>query len=181
MKWVFCLAIFYITIKNVEAQEYTERDFRNAQSQKVVLVLLFIGNECPVSQQYVSVINRLREKYTISEVNIQGLIPGKIRRKDFVAFIRDYQPSFRLAADKNSFWVKNLNASTTPEVFIFDQSGKLKYQGAIDNWYFDLGRHRQEATENYAADAIDCILRGEIPFVGKTEAVGCIIQKPVRK
>jgi len=51
----------------------------------------------------------------------------------------------------------------------------------IDHWFYDLGSYRQQTTENYLKDALDAVLKGAEPILKKTDAIGCIIQKRVRK
>jgi hypothetical protein len=66
----------------------------------------------------------------------------------------------------------------TPEVVVADASGQVLYQGAIDNWFYELGRYRQFITEHYLTDALDAIAAGKPVPVTRTEAVGCLIQMP---
>ena len=51
------------------------------------------------------------------------------------------------------------------------------YRGAIDNWFYELGRYRLEITDHYLIDAINASLDGKKPALTKTEALGCFIQR----
>jgi hypothetical protein len=60
---------------------------------------------------------------------------------------------------------------------LFDRSGNEIYRGAIDNWFFALGKYRNETTEHYLENAIQAMLDSRLPEIRKTEAVGCFIEK----
>lgn len=70
----------------------------------------------------------------------------------------------------------SLKATVTPEVFLIDAAGQLQYQGAIDNWFYELGKYRLNTTEQYLIDALTALNNGEQPPVRQTEAIGCFIQ-----
>ena len=59
----------------------------------------------------------------------------------------------------------------TPEVFLFDESGTLRYRGAIDDSHEPGGVTRQ-----YLRDALAALARGEAPKIESTPAVGCTIK-----
>jgi hypothetical protein len=59
---------------------------------------------------------------------------------------------------------------------VMDGSGKLIYQGLLDNWAISLGKKRKHASEHYLADALEAIKNGNDPEVSFTKAVGCIIE-----
>jgi len=54
--------------------------------------------------------------------------------------------------------------------------GQTAYQGAIDDWYVALGKHRPEARLHYLRDALDAVLAGNAVAIVKTEAVGCLVE-----
>ena len=64
---------------------------------------------------------------------------------------------------------------------MFDKNLDLKYRGAIDNWFYELGGYRQDVTEDYLIDGIDAILAGSDPKKPSTLAVGCLIQMPRKR
>lgn len=64
----------------------------------------------------------------------------------------------------------------TPEVVVMQSDGTIRYQGAIDNWYVALGKHRPEATHHYLQDALDTLLAGRDVAQPRTNAVGCLVE-----
>jgi hypothetical protein len=75
--------------------------------------------------------------------------------------------------------ISYLDAKVTPEVFLFDKEFELRYKGAIDNWFYELGKYRRVTSDHYLIDALQSVLGGEDPIIMETEAIGCLIQKPI--
>jgi peroxiredoxin len=62
-------------------------------------------------------------------------------------------------------------AKTTPDVFVVDPAGILRYRGAPDS---DYESPRERAL--WLRDALDAVLAGEPPVPAETEPVGCSIK-----
>ena len=135
---------------------------------------IFLGTDCPISQDYIGVINELDLHYQ-DAVEFVGVIPEAVDAKEVSDFRKAYQVKFDLIVDKKLAMVHKFGIQTTPEVVVLDNADVVQYQGAIDNWYYALGKYRQTATEYYLKDAIDALVMGKAVQVKKTEAVGCVI------
>ncbi len=145
-----------------------------------ITVLVFLAVDCPVSQKYIPVLNSIWNKYKGKPVHIIGLIPGSLKKRNMDSFADEYSIQFPLKNDRDFRCATEIAAEVTPEVFVFDDRCELKYRGAIDNWFYDLGSYRKESTEDYLTDAIDALLAGNNPGITSTKAVGCLIQHPVK-
>lgn len=142
-----------------------------------VSVYVFLACECPISQKYVPVLNSIYSTYkNTPSFKWTFVIPGKVKKSEIQDFISEYGVQFPLENDPRITTVKKLHASTTPEVIIVKDS--VLYSGAIDNWFYELGKYRREATEKYLIDALEAIKDGREPLIKKTEAVGCPIAIP---
>ncbi len=62
-------------------------------------------------------------------------------------------------------------AKTTPDVFVIDASGALRYRGAPDSDYDDPGQRAA-----WLRDALDAVLEGREPELAETRPVGCSIK-----
>ncbi|HTF20789.1 MAG TPA: redoxin domain-containing protein [Chryseolinea sp.] len=138
---------------------------------------VFLGTDCPISQDYVGLLNEMDNQYE-GEVDFMGVIPQPIDARDVNGFRKEYQVKFDLIADKTLELTEKYGVHITPEVVLMDESNVVQYQGAIDNWYYALGKHQRTATEHYLRDAIEALLLGRAIEVKRTEAVGCIISMP---
>ena len=63
-------------------------------------------------------------------------------------------------------------ATTTPDLFVIDAEGRLRYAGAID----DDPRGRAETASNYVSAAIEKILAGKGPDPSQTRPYGCSVK-----
>jgi peroxiredoxin len=62
-------------------------------------------------------------------------------------------------------------AKTTPDVFVFDADGQLRYRGAPDSDYSE-----ESADAAWLRAALDAVLAGRDPEPAATEPVGCSIK-----
>lgn len=166
--------LFAAAVLNANGQFLPE----SVSSDSEVTVVVFLAVDCPISQKYIPTLNRIREKYKERGVRIHSIIPGKIKKRDLKEFTKNYRIAFAIEDDRKYESVKSLSANATPEVFVFDKARNLKYRGAIDNWFYELGEYRKEVTEDYLIDAIEALLSGEDPKIENTKALGCFIEVP---
>jgi hypothetical protein len=139
------------------------------------LLFIFIDPNCPITQKYIPKINGLMNKY---DLLVYGVQPNLGTYYDQVMkFKDDYSFKFPIINDSTQKLTYYLNASVTPEVFLLDKSGALIYSGAIDNWFFDLGRYRKSATIHYLQDALDSNYGSLFSVNNNTKAIGCLIQR----
>ena len=63
-------------------------------------------------------------------------------------------------------------AERTPEVFLFDKEGALRYHGTIDDNYDDPAAVKKR----YLRDALDAVLAGKSISETETRPIGCTIK-----
>lgn len=68
--------------------------------------------------------------------------------------------------------VANLyGAQITPEIFVIDREGLLRYRGAVD----DVNFRQKNPTRSYFEEAVDAVLAGRLPSVAEVPAFGCTV------
>jgi hypothetical protein len=141
-------------------------------------VWVFLDPECPICQSYTRTLRTLHEQYASDQVLFRGVYDSPvIRKKEIKRFHQTYKLPFSGEVDRDYALAQRWNASVTPEVVVTSKNGEVLYRGAIDNWYYALGKNRPEPTEHYLQDALEAI-RGEYPILKKqTEAVGCLMNR----
>ncbi len=138
-------------------------------------VAIFLGTECPFSQNYTHTLNQLYAKYGSSGLEFIGYFPEKSdNHQEIKAFAEYYQIEFDLQTDHQRQMTRKLKATVTPEVFLISNQGVL-YSGKIDNWAVDLGKRRKVITEHYLEDAMTAVIAGKPVPVTRTDPVGCFI------
>lgn len=140
-------------------------------------IFAFLAPGCPLSENYTLTLNNLQSLYKKNNVNLYGIIPGRLHtREEIMAFVDTFKIQFPLLLDSNYALTKYVNATITPEVFLLSPKGEIIYSGAIDNWAIELTQLRTEITNHYLRDAIDAFLKKEPVKIKHKEAIGCIIE-----
>ena len=139
------------------------------------VVLLFVRTDCPISNRYAPTIQALSEKFK-GQAAFWLVFPDAAESAARIrAYLEEFHYSIRAARDPHRTLVKRAQARITPEVAVFDASGKLNYHGRIDNWYEDFGRSRQTPTTHELEEAIRNALDGKSTVPDHAGAVGCYI------
>ncbi|WKN45020.1 redoxin domain-containing protein [Tunicatimonas pelagia] len=160
------------TFQTLVGQELTPHQIRS----QAATVVLFMDPECPVTQKYGATLRKLQQEWQDKDVTVVAVYPVVgIDHETIAEFAQDYRYNFTHLPDPQQKLAKQLQANTTPEAFLLDSLGQVRYRGAIDNWFYELGRYRRVVTEHYVADALTAYLQGNPISVSKTEAIGCLI------
>lgn len=134
-------------------------------------VFIFIHPECPISQKYLHKIEVLADEFKTAD--FQLIVPPKgVSKKQIEEFKHEYSIKIPIKIDRKSKLIKQFGATITPEVFVLNQKNEVIYSGMIDNWFYDLGKHRAEATEFYLKDVLQKNYK-----IKKTKAIGCLISQ----
>ena len=143
------------------------------------LLVMFSCNTCPVVRKYQSRTLELGKLALSKDIGVILLNSNEATRGEGDSFddMKDYGKdqgyNFHYVVDENSAMANAFGASRTPEVFLFDKSGKLVYHGAID----DNANGPAEVTKKYAVTAIDELTAGKDIATKQTRSVGCTIKR----
>ena len=142
-----------------------------------IKIYYFLATTCPISQKYTLEINRINKVYASKDIKMMLVFPTfNSNKKDIQAFCRTYQITMPYIIDGNFILTNQLNAKITPEVFVVNENNEILYHGAIDNWFYALGKNRMHITEHYLEDAIKAILKKEQILKEYVASVGCFIK-----
>lgn len=143
------------------------------------IVFIFVSVECPVSNSYMPEYRRLADEFTTNGIVFRLVFPN---RDESAQVIRTHLEAFKCSLpalrDPDHQLVKVAKVRFTPEVALFAKGQGLVYHGRIDDRQVELGKTRPKATQHDLHEAIKAVLRGEIPKVRATRAVGCYIADP---
>lgn len=172
------------SLPGVDGKTYTLASFKNAR----LLVIIFTCNHCPTAQAYEDRIIQLAKDYSGKSVAIVAVSPNDpdAVRLDELGYT-DLSDSFeemkqRAKAKQFNFpylydgetqsMSKAYGPVTTPHVFIFDQSRKLRYQGRID----DVEKPTKTPTQHDTRNAIEALLQNKEVPVATTKVFGCSVK-----
>jgi peroxiredoxin len=167
---------------------FTLRDFRGKTHEladlqgKQLVVVVFLGCECPLAKQYAPRLKKLAAEYGPRGVAFVGINSNSQDTiTELAAYARIHEIEFPLLKDPGNAVADQLGAQRTPEVLVLDADRTIRYQGRIDDQYV-VGRQRSEPTRRDLATALDELLAGKPVSVAKTEAPGCHIGRvPTRR
>lgn len=167
----FIIVTWFGTIPFAFAQQLKQTKTAKVQ------VTVFLSTECPVSQQYVPRLRELYQEFSGKNISFTAFFP--LSTDDYKAigrFRRDYSLPFPTKPDPSQQTARRFRASITPEVVVQDSNGSVVYQGAIDDWFVSLGKHRPEPSQHYLRNALLALLNNQPILPARTEAVGCYIE-----
>ncbi len=140
------------------------------------VALMFIADDCPISNSYAPEINRLAALYasrgvTFYLVNTDTHVSAEEVKKHG----REYGLTCPTLLDPSHALAHYAKATATPEAVVYAPSGSLVYRGRIDNRYVDFGKVRPQATTHDLRAALDAFLAHKPIPQRETKAVGCYI------
>jgi thiol-disulfide isomerase/thioredoxin len=139
-------------------------------------VLIFMTNECPITNSYIPEINRIAADYGVRKIAFYAVYPDPtISIPAIRKHARDFGLNMPLIPDPAHDLVHRVGATVTPEAAVLERSGKLVYLGRIDDWYVDIGKRRPEPTQRYLRQALDAVLGGKPVATRFVNPVGCSI------
>lgn len=153
------------------------RHFGERNKTKAIVVV-FLSLECPISNSYVPILCQMSSKYRRRGVEFYGVISDpSVTRADASVHRLEYHVSFPVLFDGSGELRRGFSATHTPQAFVLNAHGSLRYQGAIDNQYVKLGTKQERATKHYLDDAIQSTLLGKRPSVVRSNPIGCHLEE----
>ena len=153
------------SVKTVQGSMFSLAD---AQKDYRAVVVVFRSTLCPYSNSY----NELLKSMT-AEYGRKGLLFVAVHsdRWETEADIREHAKkhghAFPVIRDADGRLAKLLNARRTPEVFVLDQKGKLRYHGRI----------AAKIGTPDLRNALEALLAGRPIDPAATKAFGCSIDR----
>jgi len=170
--------------KHVELAALTDclgADAVDGWKQSRANVVVFLGAECPLAGRYAARLTELAEKYRSKGVRFFGVDSN---RQDSLAaishFAQLHRISFPVCKDPGNKVADLLSAARTPEAFVIDAAGVVRYRGLIDD-QFGIGYAHDKAKRTYLEDALGDLLAGREVRVAATESIGCRIGRVNRR
>jgi peroxiredoxin len=146
------------------------RRFSLAEAEKTHsgVVILFLSTICPYSNYYNDLIRDISGEFAKRGVLFVGVNSGKLETVDEVrAHAREHGHIFDIIKDPESRIAELFDARRTPEVFLVDSRGTLRYHGRIAS----------KITSPDLKNALESFLAGRPIRPAETKAFGCTIPR----
>ena len=141
-----------------------------------VTVVVFISTVCPVSNSYNLRMKELYRDYAPKGVKFEFLNANRNESQEAAQdHARRVGFPFTVSKDANNVMADRLGAEYTPESFVIDREGVVRYRGRIDD-----AQNPARVRQNSLRLAIDAVLAGRDVPAPETKAFGCTIKR-VRK
>jgi len=132
------------------------------------VVVVFLSTVCPYARYFASHLRELDERYGPRGVLFVGVNTNGWESKDEVAESAQKNGfAFAMVKDDDHALARLLGARVTPEAFLIDASGHLRYRGWV--------KSRQEAPD--LQRALDDLLEGRAVRRAETKAFGCAVDR----
>lgn len=162
-------------LKNVNGQMISAEELSKG---KQATVIIFSCNHCPYVQAWEDRIVQLGKTYEprgVAFALINSNDPTKYPEDSYPEMIKRAKSKgypFPYLHDEDQSVAKAYGATRTPEVFLFNAQGKLRYHGRVDDNYEDPKKVRSQDLK----DALEAVLGDRAPNVSETPVVGCSVK-----
>ena len=146
------------------------RRFSLAEAEKTHkgVVILFLSTICPYSNYYNDLIRDMASEFAKRNVLFVGVNSGGLETaQEIRAHAREHGHAFDIIRDADSRIAELLDARRTPEVFLVDSTGTLRYHGRIAS----------KISSPDLKSAIEAFLAGQPIHPAETKAFGCAISR----
>ena len=136
-------------------------------------VVAFIATRCPISNAYNDRMNALYKDYAPKGVRFIFLNsnsnepPAEVEQH-----ARSAGFAFPVYKDPNNVVADRFGAMATPEMFVIDHSGTIRYHGYIDD-----SKDLENVKKQGLRPALDALLDGKPVAIPETKAFGCTITR----
>jgi peroxiredoxin len=168
--------VFNLVLPDSTGKEIALADFKD----KKCLALVLVSCECPISNQYLPILNEIQQKYGEQGLQVIGINSHAGDTPEKVAqHAKEFQIGFPVLCDSRQSAADVLGAERTCEVFLLDLQRFVRYHGRIDDRY-QYTTKRDKPSRNDLVEAIDALLAGQEVAVKSTDVAGCLISRPRR-
>jgi thiol-disulfide isomerase/thioredoxin len=144
---------------------------------KKAVVVVFLGNECPVGNLYVPRLIELNKAYRGKGVIFLGVNSNAGETAAEVAeYVRQNGIDFPVLKDVGNKVSDAALAERTCETLVLDGFGRIRYRGAIDDQYLQ-GKSKATAQHNYVREALDALVADKPVTVASSKVAGCLIDR----
>lgn len=169
-------------IDDFSLRSHLGREWKLAEfNDKKLVVITFLGTECPLAKLYGRRLAKLSEKYSEQGVVFIGINANtQDSMTELTAYANRHAITFPLLKDTGNRVADKIGAQRTPEVLVLNQHRQIQYHGRIDDQYA-VGVSRAKVNREHLAEALDELLADKSVKVPETDVVGCYIGRVKRQ
>ncbi len=162
-------------LKGIDGKTYALDDFKGK-----TVVLEWVNPKCPFSDRHAQekTMSELHKQYgEVVWLGINSTNPGHqdfLKPAEHLAYNQKTGVNYPVLYDETGTVGHAYDAKTTPHMFIIDASGKIAYNGAIDD--DPRGGKAKVARVNYVGGGLKAEKAGKNPDPSATKPYGCSVK-----
>ncbi len=160
-------------VTDFSVQDLDGKSLSFASLRGPITVVTFVSVQCPVSNGYNQRMNALFKDYTPKDVKF---IFVNANRTESAGDVRNHAKNvgfvFPVYKDAGNVLADRFDAQVTPESYVIDSAGIIRYHGSID----DSQNEARIRTRGLRL-ALDALLSGKPVELTETKAFGCVIKR----
>lgn len=138
------------------------------------VVVVWVSVHCPVSNSYQQRMAELAREYAPRGIAFVGINSNANESKEAASeHFRQAGLGFPVLKDVDDVVANEYGAMVTPEVFLIDANGVIRYHGGIDD-----SQNPEGVKDHLLANALNEYLAGQPIKHADTRAFGCSIKRP---
>jgi peroxiredoxin len=142
---------------------------------KKATVVVFISVECPIANLYTPMLGDMQKTYGFRGVHFLAINSNDQDSSSAVGIhAREHKLAFPVCKDVDHKAADAFGARRTPEAFLLDSKGIIRYRGRIDD-QFGYTYRRPAPLHTDLKDALEAVIAGRAVLNPETEVRGCII------
>ncbi|MDY6785318.1 MAG: thioredoxin family protein [Cyanobacteriota bacterium] len=150
---------------------------RYLENQHIVGVV-FMGNQCPYVRSSLERLKEIQRDFRDRGLVLMGINANDTAQfpeeslEEMKTFAKENDLNFPYLRDSSQDVAHSFGAKTTPQVFLLDGEGTIRYCGAID----DNPSDAEAVTQPFLRQAIVALLEGKAIEQTATELQGCSLK-----
>ena len=157
-------------------KNYDGKVITSTSNKEELTIFAFVSTKCSYSNDYNARLAKFARDYAERDgkrVRVIGINANAGETPEAIAkHAKDNDLPYPIVKDEHNTIADHFAAQKTPEIWIVDKSGLVRYHGAIDD-HFDP----TQVKVNYLMDAVNTLLEGKELKVMETESQGCSIKR----
>ena len=157
------------SLPDYDGNEHTLHDYRGQ-----VVVIEFCSQKCPYSRGADSDLIALYKRHKDDGVVFLGIDSHRDTPLDEIEeYAGKVGKAYPILKDEGNKYADVVGAKVTPEVYVVDEEGTLRYHGAFDN----RSNPEKKGDQAYVANALNAVRSGEEVEPERVKAWGCTIKR----
>jgi peroxiredoxin len=153
------------TLPDLDGRIHMLSDYRGR-----IVIVNFWSAECPHSERFDTDITACLSQWG-ADVALLSIASNANEPEGRLAAVARQRKIPVVLTDADHSVADRYAAQTTPQAFLIDRRGILRYRGAVD----DVSFKQREPTRFYLQEAVEALLKDRLPEITEVQAFGCTI------